>query len=286
MSVRGPAGLVFDPQAPPSTPRDAATVLALRETEGGLELYCVVRHPKSGFMGGALVFPGGKVDASDADARHGGPTPERLESVSETTAAGRALAVAALRETVEEAGLLAATRADGSLAGPSDALHVRTRLRAGAPLADALAESALTLALDRLHLFARWVTPEAEPRRFDARFFLMHAPAVQEASPDAHETTRGLWMAPAEALARFATGEFQLAPPTTRCFELLSTVRTIEAAFALARQQTLLPVCPRFVPGDPPALALPGDPAHEVKEPRVAGATRFVLRDGRFVSEG
>ncbi|MCU0681926.1 MAG: hypothetical protein MUF34_06655 [Polyangiaceae bacterium] len=137
-----------------------------------------------------------------------------------------------------------------------------------------------------LRPFARWVTPEAEPRRYDAFFFLLRLPEGQQGESDLGETTHGFWATPAEVLRRFVAGSLMLAPPTLRCLELLAAEASIEAAFALAERQTLLPVCPQFLPGaDPPALVLPGDPAHAIAERRVEGQTRFVLREGRFWSE-
>lgn len=277
-------GLAFDPAREPSRPRDAATVLLVREGGAGVEVFCVVRHQKSSFLGGAVVFPGGKVDPADADPawerRCSGLDPRALGFASSEGHA-RALAVAAGRETLEEAGVL-------PLAAPASAevvAELRGALAAGRPLADLLDERSLTLDTGSFAPFARWITPEAEPRRFDARFYLVPVPADQQASNDGHETTAGFWATPRAVLERFERGEIQLAPPTTRCLELLQGAWSLDMALAVAREQSLEPVCPRFVPGDPPALVLPGDPAHEVPSRRVDGPTRFVLRDGRFVSE-
>jgi 8-oxo-dGTP pyrophosphatase MutT (NUDIX family) len=278
---QGLAGLKLDPTQPPKAPVAAATVIVVRDTPGGLELFCVQRNPKSAFLGGAIVFPGGKLDPADRTVV------ERGHAVGEAVRSNllgepdeeRVIAVAAARETLEEAGIVPTD------AAPAAAAAVRAALRAGAAFPDALALHGVTLALDRLSAFARWVTPEAEPRRYDTRFYVLTLPEGQEASHDAHETTMGFWASPAEVLARFAAGDIQLAPPTTRTLELLCETPTSSAVLELASRQSLLPICPRFVPGDPPALVLPGDPSHEIPERRVAGPTRFVLRDGRFVSE-
>lgn len=277
-----PLGLSFEEGRAPSVPRDAATVLVLRERAGELEVYCVVRNPRSGFLGGALVFPGGKVDEADLPtsfSRLAGSPHPRVAELADSGERATALLVAAARETLEEAGILAA-EVGGELAAT-----LTSEVREGRGFADALERAGVHVELERLWPFARWITPEAEARRFDARFFLLAAPLDQEPSADPHETTRGAYFRPSEALEAFARGEVQLAPPTTRCLELLAGVRSIDEARRLAERQSLSPICPRFVPGDPPALALPGDPAHEVPEARVEGATRFVLRDGRFVSD-
>jgi 8-oxo-dGTP pyrophosphatase MutT (NUDIX family) len=281
-TTKGPSGLAFDPDRAPAVPVAAATVLVLRESSGGLEIYCVRRHPKSGFMGGAVVFPGGKLDPVDTEVlARGLATGEAIRAGDFAQGPdARLLAIAAGRETVEEAALL-----------PTDAPAAAVRalvddVRSGSAFDVALAARGVVLRLDRLVAFARWVTPEAEARRFDARFFLMELPPGQEAANDGRETTIGFWARPEEVLEKFMRDEIQLAPPTTRNLELLSGARTFAEAVDVASRQSLEAVCPKFVPGDPPALVLPGDPAHDVRALRVEGPTRFVLRDGKFVSEG
>jgi hypothetical protein len=150
----------------------------------------------------------------------------------------------------------------------------------------ALARRGLRLALDRLIPWARWVTPMVEPRRFDARFFLLVLPAGQVGRHDEHETTASFWARPADILSRAARGEIFLAPPTIHTLGLLAAVADVAGALALAAEQSLLPVCPLFVAGEggaSPFLALPGDEAHSVRERRVAGPTRYVIEGGGFV---
>ena len=277
--------LDLDPDRAPPAPRAAATVLVVREREA-LEIYCVVRHPKSGFLGGVLAFPGGKVDPADEDplwAARTTPLDARIALFAAPAASHRALAVAACREALEEAAIV-------PLVGDALDGHGAVALRdaaAATSFAAALSARGLVLDVARLAPFARWVTPTAESRRFDAVFFLLPAPRGQDGAHDGHETTSGFWGAPADLLARWEKGELQIAPPTVRCLELLSTCDTVAAARALADAQSLLPIQPTFVAdagGGGAFLALPGDPAHEERARRVAGPTRFVLREGRFVS--
>lgn len=271
--------------AEPSTPRDAATVLLLREeTEGGFAVFMVKRHHKSGFMAGAYVFPGGTVDAADHGwSRVRGRAPAEAAALlgEEDGAVAIALHVAAIRETFEEAGVLIADGADAA-----DLAGARAELHDGADFA-ALAEAhALVLRLDHIAPWSRWVTPFIESRRYDARFFLARAPREQEAEHDRIEVTAGEWLTPAAALARFEEGSIQLPPPTLRTIEQLASFASVDEAFAAAAARPApLPVQPHFVQlGDVPTLTLPGDPEHPIAERRIEGSTRFQLVDGRFRS--
>jgi len=287
-ATQKPRMLDFDPARPAATPRDASTVLVLRssDTTGSVEIFCVQRHPRSGFLGGAVVFPGGKLDAADGDPAWlpsvTSPAP-RSESFETPQARAHALAIAACRELLEEAAILPVV---GDAIDDEAALSLRAKVRAGSSLREELARQGLVLDIGRLVPFGRWVTPEAESRRFDARFYMLPLPAGQRGHHDAHETTTSFWATPASVLERWMAGEISMAPPTTRALELLSSVRSVEEALALAGAQSLLPICPLFVADETaPFLALPGDPAHPIAERRIDGATRFVMRDGRFVSE-
>ncbi|MBX3229249.1 MAG: hypothetical protein KIT84_18490 [Labilithrix sp.] len=254
-------------------PKDAATVVLVRDGEAGLEVFIVERSKASKFMGGAIVFPGGKVDAADADAAW-------APLVRGDADAHR---IAACRETLEEACILHTSEPldDATLA----ALRARLAADPGA-LRAFLAERGLKLDLAALHPLSRWITPTAEARRFDARFFVAIAPPGQAGAHDAYETVRSFWATPAEVLRRWEAAEVQMAPPTHATIALLATVTRAADAIATAAEASLEPVCPKLVPqGDTLALVLPGDPEHEVKERRlrVPDATRYVLRGERWV---
>jgi 8-oxo-dGTP pyrophosphatase MutT (NUDIX family) len=269
------------------SPTDAATLLVVRDQRVGLEVFCVRRHAKSAFMGGAVVFPGGKLDPGDRprlahpEAPPSAIHPRALRFADDAEHA-HGLAVCACRESLEEAALLP------SLPPLRDAAvrALRDRLAAGGDFAQLLDEAQATLDLASLGPFARWVTPAAEQRRYDARFFMTPLPEGQRGEHDAHETTHSVWTTPARMVDAFMAGDVFLAPPTLRCLELLAGVADVASALALCAEQSLLPICPTFVAGDPPMLIIAGDPLHDVTEARVAGPTRFVLRDGKFVSQG
>jgi len=279
----------FPPDPPDRPVRDAATVIVLREADDGLEIFMVRRHEKIGFMGGAFVFPGGKLDPEDADprlfARVRGHDPESAaRALGEPDHPERAVAlhVAAVRETWEESGLLLAE-------GPAAPAvrEARRALEAGTPFTALVEQLDATLRIDRLVPYARWITPTVESRRYDTRFFLTTAPSGQEARHDGSETTEGAWLRPQDALAREDRGEIFMAPPTVRTLRLLAGYSSPQAALDEAAVRTPPLVRPVFAMLDGvPALTLPGDPAHPEAEPVLAGATRIVLVDGKWRDTG
>jgi 8-oxo-dGTP pyrophosphatase MutT (NUDIX family) len=272
-------------------PRDAATLVVVRDaTGGGIEVFCVERQ-KAGFLGGAVVFPGGKLDAGDLDPAwvdlSTAPRPSGARMAPDD-ATLRGLAIAACREALEEAAILPLVGeplAHGELVAWRDRIaRKETTLRA------LVAEAARRLDLGALHPMARWVTPAAESRRFDARFFLFAADGALTGVHDDHETTASFWARPHEVMRRFVAGELQLAPPTHRTLETLAAARDVRDALDAAAAACLDPICPRLVPhrdasGETMALVLPGDPEHEVSEARSPGKSRYVLRGDRFLPD-
>lgn len=275
--------LDVEPEREGPPPKAAATLILLREGQGKIEVFCVERNKKSRFLGGAIVFPGGKLEADDADpawaAQALRPRPARFAEGDEL----RALAVAACRESLEEAAILPL---DGAI-GHEELLALRTDVAAEREtLRGFLLRRGLRVDLAALHPFARWITPTVESRRFDARFFVARAPEGQRGAHDMAETTASFWAEPAELLARFERDEVQLAPPTHRTLVALATAQTVDQALADAARACLEPICPELVPqGDTMALTLPGDPQHSVKDVRVAGPSRYVLRGERWRAE-
>ncbi len=272
----------------PAVPaKDAATLILVRGSDAGVEVFCVERNKKSRFVGGAIVFPGGKLDAADGDEAWASlaTAPCALrDGFASDEAHLRALAVAAARETLEEAAILHvvgtgvdddAVRALRHALGPDEAA-----------LASFLTSREARLDLAALRPFARWVTPEAEARRYDTRFFVAVAPEGQSGAHDDHETMASFWAPPAEVLRRFEAGQVQLVPPTHRSLELLATCASTDAVLALADAAKLAPIMPRLVPaGETKALVLPGDPEHASRDAIAAGRSRYVLRGERWLPE-
>ena len=282
--------LDLDPSRAIVPPRDAATLVVVRDAPAGLEVFCVERQ-KVGFLGGAIVFPGGKLDAGDLDATWR----ERTTGLAATSAGlggdettQRGLAVAACREALEEAAILPL---EGRALTHGDLLAWRERVaRREATLLSLLAERGARLDLAALRPMARWVTPAAESRRFDTRFYLYVARQAITGAHDDVETTASFWARPDEVLRRFGAGELRLAPPTHRTLEILASSPDAATAAAWADGSCLDPVCPQLVNhrdarGETVAFVLPGDPEHDVKEVLTRGSSRYVLRGDRFVPE-
>lgn len=263
-------------------PKPAATLILVRDATGdasrGVEVFCVERNKKSRFLGGAIVFPGGKVDASDGS--------EEWAPVVRPARDARLTAhvIAACRESLEEAAILPVSggaMTDQEL-GDLRARHAQdpTALRTH------LATHQRALDLGALVPFARWVTPTAESRRYDTWFFVAIAPRGQSGAHDEGETTASFWATPAAILERFANDEVQLAPPTHRTLEILASCANTAEVVLAAERADKEPICPKLVPqGDTLALVLPGDPEHEVREARAPGCSRYVRRGERWRSE-
>lgn len=258
-------------------PKPAATLILVRDAGDAVEVFCVQRSGQSAFMGGAIVFPGGKVDATDSEEAW----LAHVVGVGETLRAHR---IAACRESLEEAAILPV---DGGVLGDAELVTLRkSHADDKTALRSFLASRGLRIDLRALHPFSHWVTPTAESRRYDTFFFVAKAPEGQSGAHDQTETTASFWATPAEILRRFLAGEVQLAPPTHRTLEILGGCRNTQEVFALTATANLDPICPRLVPqGDTMALVLPGDPEHDVRETRTAGSTRYVLRGERWRSE-
>jgi 8-oxo-dGTP pyrophosphatase MutT (NUDIX family) len=243
-------------------------------------------------LAGAHVFPGGQLALADSAGDVAalcdgvGQMRERMDGVLEDDA--RAFRVAAARELYEEAGILLARNRDGKPVGERKgdiaALDKgRDALAAGRPFAALLGAERWRLALDWLTLFAHWVTPDIEPRRFDAYFFLAVEPEAQDASHCGRETSLGVWIRPADAVARCLAGEIALAPPTWTTLRQLEPFGSVDEAVTWARSTTVPRIQPAFgfegttrivmLPGDPHVPAVPGFEARE---------TRFALENGRW----
>jgi 8-oxo-dGTP pyrophosphatase MutT (NUDIX family) len=232
----------------PKTPvpaRPASTVVILRDGAEGIEVFMVVRHHQIDFASGALVFPGGKVDAEDSDAAWGELAPNA------PNAPDRSFFVAAGRETFEEAGLMLARRRGTNEIVDADAAHhmVETRraalLKGETTFVDILRQENLMLAADLMVPFAHWITPEVVPKRFDTHFLLIAAPVAQLGAHDGGESVEGLWITPRQALGEAKAGTRTLVFATRMNLEKLSRYRTVAEAVEVTRSRPVVTVTPK-----------------------------------------
>ncbi|HET8744432.1 MAG TPA: MBL fold metallo-hydrolase [Ramlibacter sp.] len=230
------ASQLLHPQREPAVPRPAATVLLLRDGTAGVEVLMTRRSPTASFAPGAYVFPGGGIDAADAQAhalagRRPTQSDERLTQ-----------AIAAIRESFEELGVLLARHADGRPVDPQEL----AALDRHAPFAPQCRERGLVLAADQVFLLARWITDRDLPRRFDVPFLVARMPAGQTPVADEAEQFEPVWVRPADALERHKAGQFFMIFPTIRTLERLRGYGSVEAVLAAcASEQPLWTSCPR-----------------------------------------
>ena len=277
-----------------ANPRPAATVVVMRDSAAGPEVFMVRRHQDTAFMGGAYVFPGGRVDAHDrdgSDAWCDGTTHAAAQLPSLEPEDAVAFHVAATRELFEEAGVLLArdeTRRFVSLTGEVN--HERFKVyrldvHGGRTTLRSVAErEQLRLALDALVLFSHWVTPPIDTRQFDTRFFMTRVPPDQTPAHDETETTHSGWMTPAEAIAQSLESNIVLPPPTWTTIRELERFASVDEAMTWARARRVVRRQPELIVRDGTRLlVIPGDPLH----PDAAGdeeplETRFELVDRQW----
>ncbi|MFD7993153.1 NUDIX hydrolase [Streptomyces mexicanus] len=241
-----------DGRLTPVTPRRAATVMLLRDTGAGPAVHMLRRRASMAFAAGAYAYPGGGVDPRDDDhrVRWAGPTrawwADRL-GVDE--AAAQAIVCAAVRETFEEAGVLLAGPGPDSVVGDTTGADWETDR--AALVARELSFSAfldrrgLVLRSDLLGAWARWITPEFEPRRYDTWFFVAALPEGQRTRNASSEADRTVWIRPEEAAAGYDKGELLMMPPTIATLRTLAAYGTAAEALAAAPGRDLTPVLAR-----------------------------------------
>ena len=263
-------------QREPATPGPAATVLLLRDGAGdgadsgtgGVEVLMTRRSMTASFAPGAYVFPGGGVDASDA-AAHGLATRRATQSDLHLTQA-----IAAIRESFEELGVLIAKRSDGTSATQDDIAAIDRQQ----PFAAQCAKRGLAMCGADVFVLAHWITDRDLPRRFDVPFLVARMPEGQTPVADEAEQFEPLWVRPAEALARHAAGTFFIIFPTIRTLERLKDFASVDAVLraCAANEQPLWTSCPR-------AGWLAGTEARYMEHEPPFGELEMVSPDGQIV---
>ena len=224
----------------PVTPRPAATVMLLRDAPE-LEVLLLRRSRSTPFVPGAHVFPGGAVDPGDADARFAGVVAGLDEDVAAEVLGADTPALpfwlAAVRESLEEAGVLLARHGDGPVAtdhpvfGELPALRRQVE-RGETHLAEVCRRFGLRLALDEIAYVAQWITPPESPRRYDTRFFAARMPDGQDVVVDAWEAVEASWWQPAAALESWQAGAIDLIEPTVASLTLLAEFPSSDKALS------------------------------------------------------
>jgi len=221
----------------PAKPRQAATVILVRQEGREFQVYLLKRSPKSGFMAGNYVFPGGTVDLEDRDTNF---WKSRVDIEPETISSrfGGNLSVeealnycvAAIRETFEEAGIFLAHRKEQTRRDLERLNDMR--MTSGLPkswLRDLVTDEGWIMQLTGLGRWSHWITPELMPKRYDTRFFIVFMREGQECLPDLIETTRGIWISPEKGLACNFKGDIPLSPPTLVTLHELLKFSSLEA---------------------------------------------------------
>ena len=219
--------------------RDAATVVLLRDGAGGLEAWLLTRVAQMAFAAGMTVFPGGRVDADDAQLPVALADVERVSARFDCDAGvARALVGAAARETYEETGVLLTTPR-------AELAQHRADVEAGVlAFGTLLAAHGLTVDGAALRPWARWVTPEGEVRRYDTRFFVGALPAGAEALDVTTEASDAAWLPIDVALAQAERGERRLLPPTLVTLLGVQACGTVAGVLAAADERVIEPVRP------------------------------------------
>ena len=255
-------------QREPAQPRPAATVLLLRDSPQGVEVLMTRRSATASFAPGAYVFPGGGVDASDAAAHRQSRRRPGQGDLHLTQA------IAAIRESFEELGVLLARRADGL---PPTPLDMAALDRKG-PFVAQCAAHGLVLAADEVFILAHWTTDRDLPRRFDVPFLVARMPPGQAPVADESEQFEPLWVRPADALERHAAGSFFIIFPTIRTLQRLKAFATVDAVLhaCAETEQPLWTSCPR-------AGFLGGKEARYMEHEHPYGELQMVSPDGQIV---
>lgn len=264
------------PTNTPVTPLPAASIMLLRDGPNSLEVLMMERHGAMGFAAGAMVFPGGKIAASDSETA----LTARVQP-AETGEPGNPgflnFRLGAMRELFEEAGILLASDAAGIAADPDRAGDMAARHRDEVErdppvFAHMLDAGELYLDVDGLVHFAHWTTPEAAPKRFDTHFFAVRAPAGQQAVSDQQEAVQMAWLRPGDVLEMAKRGETILMFPTRLNLERLAASDDVDGALAAARDSKVVQVMPKPLIEDGEVyLTIPPDAGY--------GEVKVALRD-------
>ncbi len=257
--------------------RTAATVMLVRDGEQGLETFMLRRNPKSDFVPGQFVFPGGAVDVTDRAT-------DEIETISiglndreasarlKIDSGGLSYWVAAIRECFEEAGALIARLGSDELSLSEPSLNQRFQRHREAvysgdlTMVELCRAEGLHLNFDDLRYVSHWITPVGPPRRFDTRFFVARSPRGQRPAHDGGETVESCWISPIEAMELHEAGKFEMIMPTVANLEPLLELRSVDQvmqwADSLSEIPEILPAISISSDGAP-LVFMPGEPGYD-----------------------
>ena len=277
-------------------PRASSTLVLLRDApQVGLEVFLLRRHQASAVLGGAYVFPGGKLDPADClpdvHARLDQPLQQLHKQLAEpelSTEEAAGLYVAALREALEECGVLFAQAANAH-ASPNDhaqRLQWQRSLHQGESFGHLLAQHGLQLNTQALAPWSRWITPRVPSvtnKRFDTRFFVAALPTGQQPVHDNLEAIDSLWLSPRAALERYWARDLSLAPPQIMTLSGLTRFDSVQEVLRAAHSRPPPCILPEpFDDNGIRTICYPGDPRHSVRTHALAGPSRLRFIEGRF----
>jgi 8-oxo-dGTP pyrophosphatase MutT (NUDIX family) len=232
----------------PVAPKRAATVMLLRDAADGPAVHMLRRRTSMAFAGGAYAYPGGGVDPrDDRPVGWAGPSLDTwARRLGTDTASAQAIVCAAVRETYEEAGVLLAGPTPGTVVGDTTGDDWEADRQAlvdrNVSFAEFLDRRGLVLRSDLLGAWARWITPEFEPRRYDTWFFVAALPEGQRTRNASTEAESTVWIRPADATAGYDKGELLMMPPTIATLRTLRQYATAAQALEAAAGQDMTPV--------------------------------------------
>ncbi len=268
-SLRAAAEQFASGERAPVPPRDAATVVLLRNAGGqddgtpgrsnrpGTEVYLLRRHARMAFAPGMAVFPGGGVDDRDREAwsvaaAWAGPSQSSwARQLGCDVPTARGLVCAAVRETFEESGVLLAGAAPDALVADTTGADWEADREAlvakQVSLAEVLSRRGLVLRSDLMRAWAQWITPDFEPRRYDTRFFVAVLPEGQRTRDVSTESDAVAWMRPGAAVDAVDAGDLAMMPPTVRTCQELAGLERATDVLAAAERRRVVPIEPRLV---------------------------------------
>ncbi|MBL93218.1 MAG: hypothetical protein CMH56_15570 [Myxococcales bacterium] len=262
--------------------RKAATLVLWRNHDTGPEIFLIQRHRKSGFMGNAHVFPGGRLDDADrVAAKETAPSQKNRcaerSPMTDDPELATALCWAAVRETAEESGIFLCGSANQAWPTPSEQQQAQKALQEGTPFYQILQERQWQPFFEALHPIAWWLTPPVEPKRYDTLFFAAQIEGPIVTKTDDRETHGGRWWPVREFFNAYQAQDLFLAPPTFAVMEDVAQALNFDDFVAQSRPERL--ICPDLQLNESGQMdfRLPGHPDHPENDKKQAVGTRIAL---------